>query len=206
MPNTDKQKLDTSIAAAVTGILTSAFETLAAHTGAEFASLATQNSAEFASINSICSALLARVEVIEQFSTSSGGAKRALRGERKTGGAPVAKADGDDDQDDKIKNSMLYTRRMWANEEEFRTKYLTEAVQTEIDGDDKTTKHPADTEARRLAEGSLFWRKCATTQQKSAIRDEFTRWLEERKRGQLAEQLDDGDDTVDNANDSGPRY
>ena len=186
MHNTDKQKLGTSIAEAVKVILTPAFETLAA-----------QNSAEFASLNSICSALLARVEAI----TSSGGAKRALRGERKTGGAPVAKADGDDDQADKIKNSMHYTRRMWANEEEFRTTYLTEAVQTEIDGDDKTTKHPADTEARRLAEGSLFWRKCATDKQKSAIRDEFTRWQEERKRDLLAEQHDV---TVDNANDSGP--
>jgi len=196
MPNTDKQKLDTSIAEAVKVILTPAFETLAARNGAEFASLA----AEFANLNSICSALLARVEVI----TSSGGAKLALRGERKTGGAPVAKADGDDDPDDRVVNSLLYTRRMWANEEEFRTTYLTEAVQTEIDGDDKTTKHPADTEARRLAEGSLFWRKCATDKQKSAIRDEFTRWQEERKRALLAD-VDDGDDTVDNANDSGPR-
>ena len=186
MTNNNNQKLVASIAEAVKVILNPAFETLAA-----------QNGAEFTNLNSICSALLARVEVMEKIPPSTGGAKRAPRGERRT----VASTEGDDPLYIKIKNAMLYTRRMWASKFEFRTKYLTEDVQAEFDGNTKTSKHPVDTEARWLAEGRLFWQKCASTPQKNDIRDEFTRWQEERKRDELAEQLDADDD----ANDSGPR-
>jgi hypothetical protein len=162
-----------------------------------FEAQTTQNGAEFANVNTLIAALVARVEVMEKGAATTGGAKRAPRGERKTGGATAAAAKtNSDDPLDKVKNAMLFARRMWADDEAFRAKYMSEAVQAEIDGDDKTTKHADGSEARWLAEGSLFWRKCATAQQKKDIRDEFNRWKEERERSALAEPLgaDDGAD------------
>ena len=88
---------------------------------------------------------------------------------------------------------------MWADDEAFRAKYLSESVQTLIDCDDTTTKFTECTEKRWLAEGSLYWRKCATTQQKQEIRDEYTRWKDGRARDQLAEPLGADDNGEEDA-------
>ena len=150
----------------------------------------TQIGAEFANVNTLIAALVARVEVMEKGAATTGGAKRPPRGDRKTGGATAAAAKTDsDDPLDKVKNSRLYARRMFAVNEDFRAKYMSEAVQAVIDGDDKTTKHADGSEERLLAEGVLFWSKCATAQQKKEIRDEYNRWKEERARSALAEPL-----------------
>jgi len=158
-----------------------------------------QNGAEFANVNTLLAAIVARLEVLEKGAASGSAAKRAPRGERKTGGTAAAAATASDDPLDKVKNAMLFARRMWSDDEAFRTKYHTDAVQVAIDDDDKTTKHADGSEARWLAEGSLFWRKCATAQQKKDIRDEYNRWKEDRERAALAEPLgaDDGTPTPD---------
>ena len=151
-----------------------------------------QNGAEFANVNTLIAALVARFEVLEKGAATPGGPKRPPRGGRKTDGATAAKTGGDYSLD-KVINGMLYTRLMWADEA-WKARYMTEAVQAKIDGDNKTTKHAEGSEARYRAEGGLFWLQCASAQQKNEIRDEWNRWKEERKRSALAEPLgaDDG--------------
>lgn len=158
-----------------------------------------QNGAEFANVNTLIAALVARFEVIEKGAATTGAPKRPPRGGRKTGGATAAKTDSDYSLD-KVINGMLYTRLMWADEA-WKARYMTEAVQAKIDGDNKTTKHAEGSEARCRAEGGLFWLKCASEQQKKEIRDEWNRWKEERKRSALAEPLGADDGAVDDGAD-----
>ena len=80
----------------------------------------------------VVAAIGARLEVLEKTS----GAKRPLRSEHKTGATAAAQPDSNDPHD-RIKNSMLYTRRMWADDESFRIKYHSAPVQVEIDNDKK---------------------------------------------------------------------
>lgn len=169
------QELVTSISTATLAILKPLFEGATAQTGTEFAH-----------VNTLLAAILARLEVLEKGAAASP-AKRAPRGERRVGGGGAAAAASDDPYE-KVKNAMLFSRRKWT-EDEWRRRFLTAAVQAEIDADDKTTKHAEGTVERWLAEGGLFWRKCATVQQKKDIRDEFNRWKEDRDRAALATPL-----------------
>ena len=124
------------------------------------------------------------------------GAKRPLRSERKTGATAAAQPDSDDPQA-KVKNSMLYARRMWADSESFRDKYYYVAVQAEIDNDEKISKELLGSESRLLNEGRLFWNKCASPSQKQDIRHEYDRWRDARRYAQIGEPLSVDVDKVD---------
>jgi len=151
--------------------------------------LALQMGSEFSTIQVTLAALTARLEVLETMASSSGGgAKRAPRGGARTGGAKPA-GNASDDPLDRVKNAMLFTRRMWSDDEKFRTKYRDEATVAAIEADEKVMKHAEGTEARYLAEGSLFWKKCATDQVKKDIRDEYGRWKEDRAKAAVAPPL-----------------
>jgi hypothetical protein len=139
---------------------------------------AVQTAVEFANLTTMVASLVARLEVLERM--GGPGAKRATRGERKTGGGAAKATTGD--KYDKVINAMLYCRRMFADSAEFRAKYTCAATTAGIEGDDKITKHPEGSEARHLAEGHLVWRKFLTSQQKKDIKDEFKRWQDDRKR------------------------
>ena len=169
----DNKLLVKNTAWAVKATLVPAFEAL------ELAieTLTREIGSEFANISTLLTTLEARVEAIEKSLVPD---RR-----RKTGGSDT------DDPLDKITNSMLYTRRLWADNEEFRAKYLSEGVRAKLDEDCRVSKHPTDTEARWLAEGHIFWHRCATPQQKTEIRDAFNRWKEERSCAQLPEPLVD---------------
>ena len=100
-----------------------------------------------------------------------------------------AAAAGEEDPYSKIKNAMLYCRRMWADCTEFREQYQTPNMAAEIEADNKVSKLPKGSEERCLAEGNLIWRKCLDGQQKTAIRHAFLWWKEERERQGLVESL-----------------
>ena len=166
---TDNQLLVNNTANAVKALVPAfdalelAIETLVRDSGSEFADLTT-----------MLTRVEERLEAIERSLTPVGR-------KQKTGGS--------DDPLDKVSNSMLYARHRWADQEEFRAKYLSEDVRAKIEVDHRVSKHPTDTKARWLAEGYVFWHRCATPQQKTEIRDAFNRWREERSCAQLPEPL-----------------
>ena len=135
--------------------------------------LARDNGSELADISSMLTNIEERTEAIEQ--------SLALISRKHMSNT--------DDPLGKLTNSMLYTRHMWADQEEFRTKYLSD----EIGEDSAVSKHPNGTKARWHAEGRTFWHKFATPSQKTEIRDAFTRWKEERSCAQLPEPLVDNE-------------
>lgn len=167
-------------------------------------SMKTESAAEFANMHTLLAAVAARLEVLEAGGGAGGAAKRAPRGERKTGaakagGAKAAGAAKDTGDDlDKVKNSMLFCRRMWELDADFRAEYTTADVEAAIQADEKCTKHAEGSKERLLAEGSLVWRTCLTDAQKKEIKDKFVRWQEERAKGDLAPPLaaDEGEETA----------
>lgn len=203
--NASKQKqLVDGIAAAVRATL-----------DGEFQALRNEFSAEFANIASTLATIMARLEVLD-IAGGVGAPKRAPRGEKKPGGAAApraaaAEAAGEEDPWDKVKNAMLYCRRKWATDPDFRSRYLTANTQQVFDADDAINKKQAGSEDRLLLEGSVAWKKCLSEPQKKEVRDDFTRWKEARERGELADSLtaDDVDDKAvddvdDKADDDGP--
>ena len=168
----DTKLIVNNTACAVKATLAPAFEAL------EFAieTLARDNGFEFANLLALFTTLEARIKAVET--------SLVPNRKHKTGGSDT------NDPLDKITNSALYTRRMWANEE-FRADYLSEDIQAKLGEDHRVYKHPTDTKARWLAEGHVFWHRCATPQQKTEIRDSFQRWKEERSCAQLPEPLVD---------------
>lgn len=152
---------------------------------------------EFANLNTNIAAILARFEFLERGDASIGVTKRALRGERKIGGAVASITEVDSGVDfNKVTNTMLYCRRMMADSKAFRDKYVTKAFQDMIDADEKTMKHAEGSEGRYLAQGYLFWRKFASEDQKVNIRAEYRRWDDIRKREAIDASLaiDTGDE------------
>ena len=82
---------------------------------------------------------------------------------------------------DKVKNVMLFTRRMWADDDKFRALYDSDTLQAAADGDSRLSAMAEGSEERRFAEGILFWRKFANNPQKTQIRKSFNEWRETRK-------------------------
>jgi hypothetical protein len=80
------------------------------------------------------------------------------------------------DGSDKLKNVMLYFRWMWANDEDFRWSYLTKDIRETLDTDEYLAGKEG-VATRRLAEGSVVWRRCLTSEQKRALRQEFKAWV-----------------------------
>ena len=144
-----------------------------------FEALTVQSGTESAHLYTVVAAIGARIEVLEKTCIS----ERLPLSERKT-----AQPDSDDPHT-KVKNSMLYVRRMWADSESFRDKYHSAAVQAEIDNDKKTSKEPLGSESRLLNEGRLFWNKCASVAQKQEFRHGYGRWRDARRCAQIGEPL-----------------
>lgn len=157
-----------------------------------------QIAAENANIVALLASIAARLEILE-VGGGAAGAKRAPRGERKTGGAApkAAAAAAGDDPYAKVANAMLYFRRFYAEDEAFREKYSSDATAAKIEADDRVTKHAEGSERRLLAEASLIWRECLTDGQKKVVKDEFTRWKEDREKAALAPPLDADDEKAE---------
>lgn len=137
-----------------------------------------QIATELAEVKILLSQVLARLELFGKEGAPAP-AKRAPRGERKTGVAAAGNTDAADDPLSRLKNAMQFTAAMWALSEEFREAHANEEVQATFDTAATTKKHEAGSEARLKAEGNLIW-KNSTAEEKDAIRAEFTRWKEER--------------------------
>lgn len=174
-------------------LVTSIAEGVAATLDPRFKDLSEQFASEIAIINTLLAALVARMEVLEVSSPSTG--KRTARVGKTGGGAATATATtaaGATDAADAgstVKNAMLYAR--WAAHAlaPFREKFFSEESTIAFAADEKLSAIPEGTEKRFLAEGSFFWKKLATPQQKTEIRDEFKRWKEGNSRVDLAEPL-----------------
>ena len=164
-----------------------------------FNAITAQQGTEFANIHTLLAAMVARIEAMES-GAATGGAKRAPRGERKTGGSTASATDNKDPLD-KVKNAMLWTRHMWSDPS-FREKHMTDEVRALMDEDAKINIHEEGSAKRYATEGHFYWTKCATAQQKNDLRAEYNRWKDERTRSALAEPLkaDNGaDDGEENA-------
>jgi len=147
----------------------------------------TESSAEFANILTILGSIQARLDVIG----TEGGAKRAPRGERKTGAAaPAAPGSKEKSTEDKVANAMLYARWAMANDPDFRKRYRDAGAIAVIQADEKTMKLAEGSTERYHAEGSLLWRQYFTEAKKKAVKDEFGRWKETRSKNALEAPLD----------------
>ena len=162
-------------------------------------SLVAQIGTEFANHHTILSSIIARLEIIDINNTPSvGNIKRAPRGERKTA-TNVVKNINNGDPEDKIRNARLYTRWMWAKNQEFRNRYGTPELQAQFSTDNAILKHPVDSIDRLFAEGFALWR-LSSGEIRNKITIEFKRWNEERIRAQITEPLnvDEKDEESDN--------
>jgi hypothetical protein len=125
--------------------------------------------------------IMARVEALE---VSKSTVKRAPRSDRKTGTTTATTkstktTSGGDDVWDKVKNAMLYTRRKFAESEEFRNKLLAdEDLKQKIEDDEKVQKKP-EGEARYLEMGRVAWKEMSKDQ-KDKVRAEFGEWKKNR--------------------------
>lgn len=143
-------------------------------------------------------AILSRLDTLE---LNLSGSKRAPA-ERKTGAAKApggkgkGKAAGGDARD-KVKNAMLYARWAFANDEEFRTEYLTDDAQGVLDGQDFKTKVG---EELYLAQGQALWKSHWTPEQKEEIRQKYNAWTQDRTREAAEPQLEaDGEAVAEEA-------
>ena len=142
-----------------------------------------------------------RLDALETIGGKSGGAagpKRPPRPERKVGPAPPrdaprgsqAAAPGEEDDGyGKVGNSMQFCRRKFADDPEFRARYLTEEGQQGLDGDPSVAKHPPGSEERFLAEGTTLWKKHLTPEKKAEIKREFNAFKQERTCTQIRDPL-----------------
>jgi len=143
-------------------------------------------STELSNVQLTLNAILARMEVLE---AGGGNAKRPPRAERKTGGTTTTtkQTGGSANPLDKVKNAMLYCRRMWADDPEFRKTYSTDAVKAVIDANEKAQSLP-EGETRYLHEGNLAW-KSLTDVQKREVRERYQTWKTDRERGAIGDPL-----------------
>lgn len=138
----------------------------------------------------------ARLEVLE--AAIAGGKKpvktaAAKPAASKAGAKTAAKKAPAGDPRDKVKNSMLFFRYMFAQDDQFRTEYLTEEIEAAIDGDEGLAKKK-DAHEKLLATGSLLWKDHLTPDQKDDVRKLYNEWAEARKKEELGEQLDEAAD------------
>lgn len=153
----------------------------------------------FAELTTRVCAIEARLEVIE--ASCSGGKKATKTSTAKGGKASTDKKSAGkkaaEDPRDKVKNSMLYFRWAWANDEEFHSTYCTDDIQDALDGDDNLAKKK-DAKERRLAEGTLVWKTHLTDEQKKDVRTLFNDWSKQREKEGMDDQLDaNGDADAD---------
>lgn len=192
----NKQRLHQAL---VTSIVDAVTETFTPLLGDQTTSLGV----EFAELKVTLNAILVRLEALEASGiTAGGGAKRPPRGERKTGGTTSKKGGGAADPYSKVSNSWLYTRRMWLDSEEFRGRFLTPELREQMAGDPAVAKHEPETAGRLGAEAKYFWDH-KTPEQQKILKDEFDRWKEDRKRGEVSEPLAADDDADGDAVDAG---
>jgi hypothetical protein len=161
-------------------------------TGEKFAQLVTMNAS-----------ILARLEAMEGILN---GQRRPVKTASKAGGAAknggASKKNASDDPRDRVKNSMLYARWAFANDEAFRDEFLTEEAQGVLDAEDFGKKSGDEL---LLAQGQLLWKKHFSDEQKNDIRDRYNKWTEDRKRDGGEPQLDeDGDAAADTGEPDAP--
>jgi hypothetical protein len=146
----------------------------------------------FAELMTRLGAIEARLEVLEGMGsgakkatkTSAGKSGAAAKG-GKTGTKKVA-----EDPRDKVKNSMLYFRWAYANDEEFHNAYITDDITAALEADDNLAKKKDPTE-RLLAEATLIWKSHLDKPQKDEIRTLYNEWVKQREKEGMDEQLDE---------------
>lgn len=121
----------------------------------------------------------ARLQVLE--ATAVGGAKRATKATATAGGAKKAGAAAKkaDDPTAKVKNSMLYFRFMWMNDEEFRGEWgpaLSEDLDGLFEAEASVTKKAAGSAERLSAEGNYLWKNVLSDDQKKHVKAAFDEW------------------------------
>ena len=141
------------------------------------------SAAEFAKMTVTLTAILTRLETLEVAAAS--GTKRAVRTGAARGGTATPRARGGATAGidwNKVKNSMLFCRAMWATAAEFRTEFGGNSDETEtqrikgiLAADDGVAKKDTE-ESRLLAEGTVLWKKVLTDTQKKVVRDRFDQW------------------------------
>ncbi len=120
-------------------------------------------------------AILAKLDAAEVLN-SSGATKRETKGTKKAGTKKAAKAVDEGDAKSKVKNSMLYCRWAWANDEEFRNTYETPEIRASLDEDTTIAKKTSGSPDRLLAEGTAVWKQYLNEEQKAEIKSRFASW------------------------------
>ena len=147
----------------------------------------------FAELLSRLGAIEARLEVLEGIGSGAKKATKTTAGKSgaaaKTGAKAGAKKAAEDPRD-KVKNSMLYFRWAWCNDQKFHDTYVTDDITAALDEDENLSKKKDPTE-RLLAEGTLVWKSHLTKEQKDDIRTLYNEWVKQREKEGMDEQLDE---------------
>ena len=119
--------------------------------------------------------------------------KRPARSQKRTAGSkPNGKNSGDDPKD-KVKNSMLYCRWAWANDEEFKKLYETKELRQTLDSAENIKKLSGIQKLQ--AEGREAWKQF-DDKKKGEVRKKFKDWRENLDNEKLKPQLKTDDPKV----------
>ena len=147
----------------------------------------------FAELMTRLGAIEARLEVLEGIGSGAKKATKTSAGKSSAAAKPGAKAGtkkAAEDPRDKVKNSMLYFRWSWANDQELHDSYVTDDITAALAEDENLAKKKDPTE-RLLAEGTLIWKSHLTKEQKDEIRTLYNEWTKQRDKEGLEDQLDE---------------
>jgi hypothetical protein len=161
-------------------------------------------SAELTMHQATLNAILARLETLELSTSNSSGAvaKRAVR----TGGSKAAvKVIGAPDDDwTKVRNSMLYSHKMWVSSPDYRYEFGGNGNDHEIQrvksifaSDDNIKKKVGNETERLRAEAQCLWKNVLSKEQKTIIKDRYTQFDNDRKAGALQPPLTTEDPEAD---------